>query len=56
MNIIFFAPDRYDKVTMERFRELFTSIAAVLARCDDENHITVERLRSEIEKSSEESR
>lgn len=46
-----YAASRYDRETMERFRELFTRIAAVLVHADGAEYITVKELRDEVQKN-----
>lgn len=45
-----YASSRYEVSTMERFCKLFIRIASVLVHTDDENYITVKKLRSEVQK------
>ena len=46
-----YASSRYNRETMERFRELFTRIAAVLVHADGAEYITVKGLRDEVQKN-----
>ena len=46
-----YASSRYDRETMERFRKLFTRIAAVLVHADGAEYITVKQLRDEVQKN-----
>lgn len=46
-----YASSRYDRESMERFRELFIRIAAVLVHSDGAEYITVKELRDEVQKN-----
>lgn len=46
-----YASSRYEESTMERFRELFTRITAVLVHADGAEYITTKDLRSEVQKN-----
>lgn len=46
-----YASSRYEQTTMERFKELFVRITAVLVHSVGENDITVGELRSEVQKN-----
>lgn len=46
-----YASSRYERNTMERFRELFMRITAVLVHADGAEYITVKGLRDEVQKN-----
>lgn len=46
-----FASSRYERETMERFRELFLRITAVLVHADGAEYLTVKSLRDEVQKN-----
>ena len=46
-----YASSRYERSTMERFRELFLRITAVLVHADGAEYLTVKGLRDEVQKN-----
>ena len=46
-----YASSRYERSTMERFRELFLRITAVLVHADGAEYLTVKSLRDEVQKN-----